>query len=140
MGDNIRAARSKMRAADDMSRIRIDDPRWLASEFKRMSKAIVEDEFVGPGDTLVAAADRIAIHHHIDPEIILQGWKRPPRNTLVTRWMALFRVYHERGLAAAAAYEEKRYEAEKAGVSPAILRLADLVAGHTDTSKKIDGA
>lgn len=112
---------------------RIDDPLWLAGEFKRMSRELLARHHRGPGDTIEAAAGRVAMRHGIDASILMQGWHRGPRETKTSRWMAVFRAYHaefcERH--SAESYEEKRHAA--AGqIHPALLRLADLVAGRTD--------
>lgn len=126
MGDKFAAVPGRPR--------RIDDPEWLGSEARRMAKALLADEKKPIGDTVVNAAERLGQQYRLDPQIILQGHQREPRVWLAPRWLALFRAYHERfsrKAVRAAAYEENRHAARQAGVDPAVLWLADLVAGHT---------
>lgn len=121
----------KLRGAGARTAVRIDDPRWLGAEAKRMSAELLNHELRkhGPGDTIQAAAYRLEREHRLDANIVLQGWQREPREMKVSRWMALFRVHWEL-IASKAAYEDKRNEAARTGVNPALLRLADTVAGH----------
>lgn len=116
-----------------MSVTSIDDPMWLGSEAKRMSTALLRKEHRGPGDTIEAAAARLQSKHRVDAGIILQGWNRPPREMKVSRWMAVFKAYYaEFGAAAEKAFEDKRNETT---AHPALVRLADLVAGREASEK-----
>jgi hypothetical protein len=109
---------------------RIDDPVWLGQEAKRMSTELLRFEHRGPGDTIEAAAVRLQIRRKVPASILLQCWNRPAREMRVSRWMAVFRAHWEEfGAAATAAYEEKR---ESTNAHPALVRLADLVAGRKD--------
>ena len=128
MGDRSHGGDDKMHAT-----ARIDDPVWLGDEFKRMSCALLRRYHRGPGDTIEAAAGRVAVKHRIDPSILMQGWNRGPRETKTSRWMAVFKAYHAEFCEAhsAESYEEKR-NAAAGHVHPTLLRLADLVAGRAD--------
>ena len=128
MGDRLHDGDGRMHAT-----ARIDDPLWLAGEFKRMSAELLRRHHKGPGDTIEAAAARIGAKHRIDPSILMQGWNRGPRETKTSRWMAVFKAYHAEFCArhSAESYEDKR-NAAAGQIHPALLRLADLVAGRTD--------
>lgn len=110
--------------------VRINDPTWLGSEAKRMSKELLHKEHRGPGDTIEAAAYRLQTKHGVDASVILQGWQREPRDWLVSRWMSLFQAHCEAfGSRASQAYEEKRNEVDLER-HPVLVRLADFVSGH----------
>lgn len=119
----------------------IDDPVWLGEHAKKMAREILKKEHRGPGDTIQAAAGRIETSHGLDSNITLQCWNRPPREMLVSRWMAIFRVHHVFVASPSAAYAATRARAVDRGVHPAIVRLADLVAGagQQETAAPIDG-
>lgn len=109
---------------------RIDDPVWLGQEAKRMSTELLQFEHRGPGDTIEAAAARLQIRRKVQAKILLQCWNRPAREMKVSRWMAVFRAHWEEfGAVADAAYEEKR---KSTNAHPALVRLADLVAGRKE--------
>lgn len=119
--------------------MQISDPIWLGEEAKRMARELILDEHRGAGDTIEAAAYRIETERGCPAEIILQGWNRPAREWKVSRWMTLFFTHYETFAGQAkAAYEEKRNEA--VGCHPALLCLADLVAGHMASRPSQDEA
>ncbi len=123
MRDKSSVGGSKMHVA------RVDDPIWLGEEAKRMSRKLLRKEHRGPGDTIEAAAHRLESRHRVPASVIMQCRNRPPREMKVSRWMAVFTAYWaEFGTRAEAAYEEKR---ETTDAHPALVRLADLVAGRT---------
>lgn len=134
MGDKKPAGNDKMYVA------RIDDPIWLGAHAKKMARELLTKEFAGPGDTIEAAAYRIQRERRVDAKIILQLWNRPPREMKVSRWMSVFRAHYEAFKNdAPARYASAREEADAAGVSPAIRRLADFVAGGAvETSQEPD--
>lgn len=106
---------------------RIDDPLWLGQEAKRMSSDLLRKEHRGPGDTIEAAAHRLQTRLRVPAAIILQCWNRPAREMKVSRWMSVFRAHWEEfGSKMDTAYERKR---EETTAHPALVRLADLVAG-----------
>lgn len=107
----------------------IDDPMWLGSEAKRMSRELLHKEHRGPGDTIEAAAYRLQTKHGCDASIILQGWQREPRDMLVSRWMALFRAHYT--VFSARANEAYETERNHHDANSALVRLADFVAGKT---------
>lgn len=123
---------------DTMHVMRIDDPLWLGTEAKRMAAEMVEAEG-RMGEKFDAVAYRLFTKYRVEPSIIKQCWNRPPREMKVSRWMNLFQGYlryqKKRALNAErhakADYEEKRREIVAHG-HPALLRLADLVAGRAD--------
>lgn len=123
--------RDKRYVGDDKMHVaRIDDPAWLGEEAKRMSRKLLQREHRGPGDTIEAAAHRIETRHRVPASVIMQCWNRPPREMKVSRWMAVFRAYWaEFGERSGAAYENKRKGTD---AHPAMVRLADLVAGRKD--------
>lgn len=113
-----------------MSVASVDDPIWLGKEAKRMSEELLRKYHRGPGDTIEAAANRIQTKRRVPASVILQCWNRPAREMKVSRWMAVFRAHWEEFDAKAeAAYEEKR---NATTAHPALVRLADFVAGRTD--------
>src|SRR5690606_14152569 len=116
---------------------RIDDPTWLGEEAKRMSAELLRREHRGPGDTIEAAAARLQTRVRVPANIILQCWNRPARERKVSRWMTVFRAYWEEfGERADGAYEQKRATTT---AHPAIVRLADFVAGRTLPPQVTDG-
>lgn len=130
----MRVGKNTMRVAE------ISDPVWLGKQANRFSRELLKKEHSGPGDTIAAAAARIAHSktgrkHGLEPSILMQGWNRPPGEWKLSRWMKLFWVHWEEiGSKAEAAYEEKRNEAD--GTHPALLRLADIVAGRVVAGTK----
>jgi hypothetical protein len=108
----------------------IDDPVWLGGEAKRMATELLNKEKRPIGDTFEAAAYRLQMRHRVGvAPIILQCWNRAPREMKVSRWMTVFYVHwKEFGAKADAAYEEKR---KTTNAHPALVRLADFVAGRT---------
>lgn len=113
---------------------RIDDPVWLGEEAKRMSAELLKKEHRGPGDTIEAAAARLQTRLRVPANIILQCWNRPAREMKVSRWMTVFRAHWEEfGARSSDAYEEKR---KSTHAHPALVRLADLVAGRTHHPEK----
>lgn len=113
---------------------RIDDPTWLGKEAKRMSAELLRREHRGPGDTIEAAAHRLQTRLRVPASIILQCWNRPAREMKVSRWMAVFAAYwREFGDKADQAYEQKR---ETTHAHPALVRLADFVAGRASDEKE----
>lgn len=108
---------------------RIDDPIWLGEQARQMSVELLEKEKRPIGDTIEAAAHRLQTRHSVPvAPVILQCWNRPPREMKVSRWMTVFYVHwREFGARAEAAYEEKR---NVTTAHPALVRLADLVAGR----------
>lgn len=112
---------------------RIDDPAFLGQHAKQMARDMVLREWHGPDDKLDAIAHRIERKWRVPASVVIQGWKKPARDWKVSRWMSLFQA-HCRMLAteanAKAAYEEKRHEAGMVAVHPALVRLADFVAGR----------
>lgn len=113
----------------EMSVASICDPIRLGEEAKRMSDELLRKEHRGPGDTIEAAAYRLQNKHRAPvASVILQCWNRPPREMKVSRWMTVFMVHWaEFSAKADAAYESKR---ETTNAHPALVRLADLVAGR----------
>lgn len=104
----------------------------LASEAHKMAKGLLRKEHKGPGDTLEAAADRLAFRHGhfgLTAGIVMQAWNRPPRDMKVSRWMALFAAHWaEIGSKAEQDYEARR--AVMAESHPVLVRVADFVAGR----------
>lgn len=111
-----------------MSVTSVDDPVWLGKEAKRMSTELLQKYHRGPGDTIEAAAARLQSKRRVPANVILQCWNRPAREMKVSRWMSVFRAHWEEfGVKADLAYEEKRKSTD---AHPALVRLADLVAGR----------
>lgn len=108
--------------------VRQNTPLSLGEAAKLMARELLEKEFQGRGDTIEDAADRIETKHGVSASIVLQGRRRPAREMMVSRWMALFLAHFAEF---SDKYEEMRNEAD--GCHPAILRLADLVAGNMAT-------
>lgn len=123
--------RNKKQDRDDTMHVtRLDDPIWLGDEAKRMSRELLRKEHRGPGDTIEAAAHRLQTRLRVPASIILQCWNRPAREMKASRWMAVFQAYWtEFGDRADEAYEEKR---KTTTAHPALVRLADFVAGRSD--------
>lgn len=125
MGDKSPARDRKMSVVD------YSDPTIAGSWAKQFSRDLLRREHKGPGDTIEAAAERLRRTKKLDPNILLQGWNRPPRDMKISRWLPLFLVWWEEvGSRIEGAYESKRQEAEGHEVHPALLRLADTVAGR----------
>jgi hypothetical protein len=123
MGDKTHALANTMRAS------RAITPEWLGAEAKRMGCALLRKEHRGPGDTIEAAASRLAVRNGIPTSILMQAWNRPPREMKVSRWMQLFAVYwDEIESRAEQRYDDRR--AQTAQTHPSLVRLADLVAGR----------
>ncbi|TGU71775.1 hypothetical protein EN829_065420 [Mesorhizobium sp. M00.F.Ca.ET.186.01.1.1] len=102
-----------------------------------MSKRLLQKEHRGPGDTIEAAAHRLQTRHHVDASVILQCWNRPAREMKVSRWMSVFKAYWaEFDAKADAAYEEKR---KATNAHPALVRLADIVAGRQNRAEGPEG-
>lgn len=110
-----RDAGGTMRVVGDLA-----DPIFLGEEAKRMVEEMVEAESSGRRDKLVAVAYRLQTKYRVPASIILQCWQRPPREMLVSRWMAVFQAYCR--------YESRRDRIDQR--HPALGRLADAVAGH----------
>lgn len=114
----------------------VTSPDWLGNEARRMSKELLRKEHRGPGDTIEAAAHRLQTKHGIEASIILQGWRREPRDWLVSRWMSLFKAHCE----AFEANASGTYEEIRDGVDlerhPVLVRLADFVAGRQAEAEK----
>ena len=114
---------------DNSDAVRIDDPIWLGREAKRMAEVLLRDEHRGPGDTIEAAAYRVSTKYHVEYTVLMQGWQRDAREWKVSRWMALLSAY---GTARKSVYVRNREEAVATGVNPAVMRMADALAGHAD--------
>ncbi len=123
MGDTKRGT------ADMMHVARIDDPIWLGAEANRMAREMVQGEG-RMGEKLDAVAWRIQRNWGVDASIIKQGWQRPPRDMKVSRWMNLFQGYQKWKARGARAHYEQKREAVADHGHPALLRLADFVAGR----------
>lgn len=125
MGDRTAAKRSNLRGGD------ITDPYWLGVEAKRMAKWLIRHAHRGPGDTVERAAHQVETEYGAPAVVILQCWNRPPREMLVSRWMAVFAAYCcARAEAPEDIYERHRRGSEADDCHPVLLRLADLVAGR----------
>lgn len=132
MGDKKHVTGSKMSVTD------FNDPMFAGKSAKKMASELLRKEFRGPGDTIEATAYRLQSLYGVDVNTVMQGWNREPRGMLTHRWLPLFQAWCAAGLAKAdEAYEGKRKEADLAG-HPALVRLADLVAGRADRKTKID--
>lgn len=127
MRDKKHALGSKMSVAS------IRDPQFVGLSAREMSKRLLRKEHLGPGDTIEAAAGRLQTKYGIDPDIVLQGWRRDIREMKASRWLWLFHAYCAAGLLKLeAAYDEARDEV--ASTDPSIARLADYLAGRSVAS------
>lgn len=128
MRDKIHDVGDKMNVAHVMN------PEWLGVEAKRMAKQLLEKEHRGPGDTIEAAAQRLERRNKVPSSVLLQCWNRPPREMKVSRWMSVFAAYWaEFEAKSERTYEEKRNDTT---AHPAMVRLADLIAGRTGEPEK----
>ena len=106
-------------------------PAFVGASARSMSRALLEHEFRGPGDTLESAAHRLETKFGVESSVILQGWRRDIPDMMASRWIALLGAYYASGLAKI----ETAYSSERAlhADASALVRLADLVAGPQGT-------
>lgn len=123
---------------DTMQVMRIDDPIFLGRQANAMVREMVRAEWLpGPDDKIEAVAWRMRTKYGVEPSVTKQCWNRPPREMKVSRWMNVLQGYarwqrvraRNAERQATKAYEEKRGEVVDQ-VHPALLRLADFVAGR----------
>jgi len=114
MGDKSSVRESKMSVA-------------YVNEAKGMATFILKKEFRGPGDTIEAAAGRAETKYRVPATFLLRLRNRTVKDMLMSNFMALATGYIKATEAVDRAYEHEKSLA----VNPAILRLANLVAGET---------
>lgn len=123
MRDKKHGGRNKMSVAS------IKDSGFVGFSARDMASKLLHKEYRGPGDSLEAAAFRLQTKYGVDEEIVLQGWRRDIRDMKASRWLRLFHAYCAAGLGKLeAAYDDAREEV--AQTDPALVRLADFVAGR----------
>lgn len=95
------------------------------NDLKGMADFLLEREFKGPGDTIEAAAHRAQTKYGAPASLILRLRNRVVNDMMMSSAMAIATAYLK-----AQERVEKAYAHEKSmAVNPAILRLANFVAG-----------
>ena len=101
---------------------------------QKMANDLLNSEFKGAGDTIEAAAYRVQTKWHAPASILLRLRHRAAqmRDMKVSSWFAIFEAYQR-----ACAKAERKYEIARASyeMDPALVRLADLVAGQKEKDK-----
>lgn len=104
----------------------IDDPMWLGSEAKRMSRELLHKEHRGPGDTVDAAMHRAERLYGVPATWLHRLRYRDVDDMPTSAFFAIFNAYR-----AACDLADRAYENERAKHAPdtALVRFADAVAG-----------
>ena len=101
---------------------------------QKMANDLLNSEFKGAGDTIEAAAYRVQTKWHAPASILLRLRHRAAqmRDMKVSSWFAVFEAYQR-----ACKKAEQKYEIARASyeMDPALVRLADLVAGRKEKDK-----
>lgn len=102
---------------------------------QKMANELLNSEFKGAGDTIEAAAYRVQRKWQAPASILLRLRHRAAqmRDMKVSSWFAVFEAYQR-----ACQKAEQKYEIARASyeMDPALVRLADLVAGRKEKDKK----
>jgi hypothetical protein len=111
----------------------------MIDEARRMSTEMLKAEFRGPGDTLEAAAYRLQTKRGVPVATTMRLWNREVNDMLVSSFAPVLNAYlaFSQKMEATADRMEARYEEKRtAAANPALVRLADFIAGRKKEGKE----